>query len=170
MEDDPALTRRPSGDGATSRGPVRDKARTRRRFLLIYGAAAGVALVLAATTTVAGPQRLLTVGLVVVAVAGLVAVLPWVRRSPKPLGAEERTSQWVAAMGTAAMIITGNIIRSVGPDDGGWAALPATLLTSALLILPVLMVVDAALRRRRARKLAEQPSTSALSERPNPRP
>lgn len=104
-----------------------------------------------------------------VAIVGFVCVVRWIWRSPQPIDGDERTSTGVSVAGSLAMIIISNLLHSIGPDDGGLASFAAIAITSAMLVLPMMMTIDVVTRRRRARKHAGEVGDQ-ISERPSPRP
>ncbi|TKV56333.1 hypothetical protein FDO65_20440 [Nakamurella flava] len=149
---------------------VDSKRRQRRRVWTIYGVTAVVAFVLAATVTVPGWQRTVVLGAVVLGVVGMAAVKPLIKRAPRSADGDEDRPNWIYGMGGPPTVLVGNLIRSAGPQRGGFWALVATGVAAVFVVSPVLLALDAGLRIRRARKVADQSATLPVSEPPNPRP
>lgn len=160
-----------------------ERARRRRRVWTIYGAFVAVTAVLAATLTVSGPQRLLALAAVIVGAVGMVAVKPLVRRAPRRSGDAGGPSGWAVALTGPPTWIIASLIRSAGPERGGWWAVVATGLAAVALVAPLVLALQAALAIRRARTVAASPvagveTTTAVetadeppvSGPPNPRP
>lgn len=138
---------------------VDPRRRQRRRVWTVYCVVAVVAAVLAATATVPGWQRTVALGAVVLGVVGMAAVKPLIKRAPRSVDGNEDRPNWIYGMGGPPTGLIGSLIRSAGPQRGGFWALLATGMAAALIVLPVLLALDAGLRIRRARKLADQSAT-----------
>ena len=148
---------------------VDSKRRQRRRAWTIYCVVAVAAAVLAATATVPGWQRTVALGTVVLGVVGMAAVKPLIKRAPRSADGDEDRPNWIYGMGGPPTVLVGNLIRSAGPQRGGFWALVATGVAAVLVVLPVLLALDAAMHYRRARRRASDTDAS-VSEPPNPRP